>query len=44
MEAVDPDEVPEYYDHILFPIDLRTMSDRLKEGYYVHVSNIFLYF
>lgn len=41
QEPVDVDEVPEYYDHILFPVDLRMVTDRLKEGYYVHVSRIF---
>ena len=27
---------PDYYDHIKYPMDLRTMVDRLKNGYYVH--------
>ena len=34
---VNADEVPDYYDHILFPIDLGTINERIKEGYYVHV-------
>ncbi|XP_076059998.1 gcn5 acetyltransferase [Oratosquilla oratoria] len=32
---VDPNEVPDYYDHIKYPMDLRTMSERLKARYYV---------
>lgn len=36
MDPVDAEEVPEYYDNVLFPIDLGTMSSRLKNGYYVH--------
>jgi len=27
-------EVPDYYDHIKYPMDLKTMGDRLKKGYY----------
>lgn len=40
LEPVDADEVPEYYEHILFPVDLKMVADRLKEGYYVHVNGI----
>ena len=29
--------MPEYHDYISFPIDLGTMSNKLKEGYYTHV-------
>ena len=32
---VDPNEVPDYYDHIKYPMDLKTMTDRLKARYYV---------
>ncbi|KAI1719633.1 bromodomain-containing protein [Ditylenchus destructor] len=35
-EPVDPDDVPQYYEHIQFPIDLGTMSEKLKNGYYIH--------
>lgn len=39
-EPVDQAEVPEYYTNILFPIDLKTIGERMKNGYYVHVSLI----
>ncbi|XP_068224274.1 histone acetyltransferase KAT2A isoform X2 [Palaemon carinicauda] len=32
---VDPNEVPDYYDHIKCPMDLKTMTERLKARYYV---------
>jgi histone acetyltransferase len=32
---VDKNEVPDYYDHIKYPMDLKTMADRLKSRYYV---------
>ncbi|XP_020293312.1 histone acetyltransferase KAT2B-like isoform X2 [Pseudomyrmex gracilis] len=35
LEPVDRDEVPDYYDHIKYPMDLRTMENRLKARYYV---------
>ncbi|KAG5325437.1 KAT2A acetyltransferase, partial [Pseudoatta argentina] len=35
LEPVDKDEVPDYYDHIKYPMDLKTMEDRLKSKYYV---------
>jgi len=36
-KPVDPDEVPEYYGYIPYPIDLKTIGDRLKKGnYYCH--------
>uniref|UniRef100_A0A915D334 Bromo domain-containing protein n=1 Tax=Ditylenchus dipsaci TaxID=166011 RepID=A0A915D334_9BILA len=41
LEPVDADDVPEYSDHIQFPIDLRTISDNIKEGYYIH-EHLFL--
>ncbi|EFN77335.1 General control of amino acid synthesis protein 5-like 2 [Harpegnathos saltator] len=34
LEPVDKDEVPDYYDHIKYPMDLKTMEDRLKTKYY----------
>nr|CAD7441630.1 unnamed protein product [Timema bartmani] len=34
LKPVDKNEVPDYYDHIKFPMDVKTMSDRLKAGYY----------
>ena len=27
-------QVPDYYDHIKYPMDLKTMSERLKSNYY----------
>ncbi|XP_012525260.1 histone acetyltransferase KAT2A [Monomorium pharaonis] len=35
LEPVDKDEVPDYYDHIKYPMDLKTMEERLKSKYYV---------
>lgn len=32
---VKKDEVIDYYDHIKYPMDLKTMADRLKNKYYV---------
>eukprot|EP00743_Colponemidia_sp_Colp-15_P005296 GILK01005695.1.p1 GENE.GILK01005695.1~~GILK01005695.1.p1 ORF type:complete len:432 (+),score=72.69 GILK01005695.1:47-1297(+) len=34
-EPVDRNEVPDYYDVIKDPIDLKTMESRLQSGYYV---------
>ncbi|XKL59939.1 hypothetical protein PGB90_000955 [Kerria lacca] len=34
QKPVDKDEVPDYYDHIKYPMDLKTMAERLKSGYY----------
>lgn len=39
LEPVDADEVPEYYEAIHFPIDLATIGERLRQGYYVHVCD-----
>jgi len=36
LKPVDPDDAPDYYEHIKYPMDLRTMVERLKSGYYVH--------
>lgn len=36
LKPVDPEEVPEYYDYIKFPVDLKTMCERYKARYYVH--------
>ncbi|VDD92278.1 unnamed protein product [Enterobius vermicularis] len=36
LEPVNPKEVPLYYDYIRFPIDVKTMNERLKTGYYKH--------
>jgi len=36
LKPVDRAEVPDYYDHIKFPMDLKTMGDRLKMRYYGH--------
>lgn len=35
LEPVSPTEVPDYYDHIKYPMDLQTMGERLENGYYV---------
>ncbi|CAH0397112.1 unnamed protein product [Chilo suppressalis] len=35
LKPVDKTEVPDYYDHIKYPMDLRTMGERLKSRYYV---------
>lgn len=34
LKPVNPAEVPDYYDHIKYPMDLKTMTDRLKAKYY----------
>jgi len=34
---VDPNEVADYYDHIKYPMDLKTMTERFKAQYYVKV-------
>ncbi|XP_075982048.1 gcn5 acetyltransferase isoform X2 [Anticarsia gemmatalis] len=34
LKPVDKSEVPDYYDHIKYPMDLRTMGERLKARYY----------
>uniref|UniRef100_A0A0N5AJE3 histone acetyltransferase n=1 Tax=Syphacia muris TaxID=451379 RepID=A0A0N5AJE3_9BILA len=36
FEPVNAKEVPQYYEYIRFPIDVKTMSERLKSGYYKH--------
>ncbi len=34
MKPVDTADVPEYYEHIQFPMDLRTIGERLRAKYY----------
>nr|XP_026491863.1 histone acetyltransferase KAT2A [Vanessa tameamea] len=34
LKPVDKTEVPDYYDHIKYPMDLRTVGERLKARYY----------
>ncbi|KAK5647049.1 hypothetical protein RI129_005513 [Pyrocoelia pectoralis] len=34
-QPVDKATVPDYYEHIKYPMDLRTMAERLKQRYYV---------
>ncbi|CAH2240353.1 jg17349 [Pararge aegeria aegeria] len=34
LKPVDKADVPDYYDHIKYPMDLRTMGERLKARYY----------
>ncbi|KAK6055108.1 Bromodomain protein [Cooperia oncophora] len=36
LAPVDGEMVPEYYDYIEYPIDLKTMSERIRAKYYVH--------
>ncbi|KAL5009128.1 hypothetical protein ScPMuIL_014709 [Solemya velum] len=36
QKPVDKSEAPDYYDHILYPMDLKTMTERLKNRYYCH--------
>lgn len=33
LKPVEKAEVPDYYDHIKYPMDLKTMGDRIKKGY-----------
>ncbi|XP_062563590.1 histone acetyltransferase KAT2A isoform X1 [Armigeres subalbatus] len=35
LKPVNPAEVPDYYDHIKYPMDLKTMGERLKNKYYI---------
>lgn len=35
LKPVNGVEVPDYYTHIKYPMDLQTMAERLKKGYYV---------
>lgn len=35
LKPVNAAEVPDYYIHIKYPMDLKTMGERLKKGYYV---------
>jgi histone acetyltransferase len=41
LKPVDRAEVPDYYDVIKLPMDLKTMTERLKRGYYTH-KNMFM--
>ncbi|KAK2570133.1 Histone acetyltransferase KAT2A [Acropora cervicornis] len=34
QRPVEISEAPDYYDHIKYPMDLRTMTERLKSGYF----------
>jgi len=36
LEPVDRKTVPDYYDHVKFPMDMKTMGERLKANYYVN--------
>ncbi|XP_065334076.1 histone acetyltransferase KAT2A isoform X2 [Cloeon dipterum] len=36
LRPVDGNEVPDYYDHIKYPMDLKSMEGKLKVGYYVN--------
>lgn len=35
LKPVNQAEVPDYYDHIKYPMDFKTIADRLKRGYYI---------
>ncbi|EZA59369.1 hypothetical protein DMN91_008483 [Ooceraea biroi] len=41
LKPVDKNDVPDYYDHIKYPMDLKTMQDRLNAGYYV-IKKLFI--
>lgn len=34
LDPVDRKIVPDYYEHIKYPMDLKTMTERLKSNYY----------
>ncbi|EDO43844.1 predicted protein [Nematostella vectensis] len=34
QKPVERAEAPDYYEHIKYPMDLKTMTERLKSGYY----------
>ena len=34
VNPVDRKAVPDYYEHIKFPMDMKTMAERLKANYY----------
>lgn len=34
LKPVDKSEAPDYYDHIKYPMDFKTISERLKNRYY----------
>ncbi|XP_076105543.1 histone acetyltransferase KAT2A-like [Mytilus galloprovincialis] len=36
LKPVEKNEAPDYYEHIKFPMDLKTMGDRIKNRYYCH--------
>lgn len=36
LKPVEADEAPDYYDHIKYPMDLKTMTERLKSKYYIN--------
>ncbi|XP_022246332.1 histone acetyltransferase KAT2B-like isoform X2 [Limulus polyphemus] len=36
QKPVEKSEAPDYYDHIKYPMDLKTMTERLKNRYYVN--------
>ncbi|XP_023347844.1 histone acetyltransferase KAT2B [Eurytemora carolleeae] len=36
LNPVDRKAVPDYYDHIKFPMDMKSMGERLKANYYVN--------
>ena len=41
-EAVTPEDAPDYGDYILHPMDLGTITDRLKQGHYDSCGMILL--
>uniref|UniRef100_A0A2R5LNL4 histone acetyltransferase n=1 Tax=Ornithodoros turicata TaxID=34597 RepID=A0A2R5LNL4_9ACAR len=36
QKPVEKSEAPDYYDHIKYPMDLRSMSEKLKNHYYIN--------
>lgn len=36
LNPVDRKAVPDYYEHVKFPMDMKTMAERFEENYYVN--------
>lgn len=41
QKPVSSQDVPDYYEHVRYPMDLKTMTERLKKGYYV-IKRLFI--
>ncbi|XP_046397212.1 histone acetyltransferase KAT2A isoform X1 [Ischnura elegans] len=42
LKPVDKNDVPDYYDHIKYPMDLKTMGERLRARYYAAGKRLFI--